>query len=149
MQRREFIALVGGGAIAAPLVARAQQGERVRRIGVLMPAAAGDRDAQDRVAAFLQGLQQSGWSVGRNVRIEYRWSASDADAMRKNAVELIALAPDVILANGNAAMTPLLRVTRAVPMCLQPSPIRSAPAMSAAWRGPAATPPDLSSTNSG
>ena len=88
----------------------------MRRIGVLMPAAADDRDAQDRVAAFLQGLQQSGWSVGRNVRIEYRWSASDADAMRKNAVELIALAPDVILANGNAAMTPLLRVTRTVPI---------------------------------
>jgi putative ABC transport system substrate-binding protein len=113
MRRREFLGLVGGAA-TWPLTARAQ--ERVRRIGVLMPAAADDRDAQDRVAAFLQGLQQSGWSVGRNVRIEYRWSASDADAMRKNAVELIALAPDVILANGNAAMTPLLRVTRTVPI---------------------------------
>ena len=113
MRRREFLAALGG-AVAMPFASRAQ--ERVRRIGVLMPAAADDRDAQDRVAAFLQGLQQSGWSVGRNVRIEYRWSTSDADAMRTNAVELIALAPDVILANGNAAMTPLLRVTRAVPI---------------------------------
>ena len=115
-RRREFIAALGGAAAAWPLAARAQQRDRMRRIGVLMPAAADDRDAQDRVAAFLQGLQQSGWSVGRNVRIEYRWSTSDADAMRTNAVELVALAPDVILANGNAAMTPLLRVTRAVPI---------------------------------
>ena len=115
-RRREFIAALGGAAAAWPLAAPAQQRDRMRRIGVLMPAAADDRDAQDRVAAFLQGLQQSGWSVGRNVRIEYRWSTSDADAMRTNAVELIALAPDVILANGNAAMTPLLRVTRAVPI---------------------------------
>ena len=113
MRRRSFIALLGGTA-AWPLVARAQ--DRVRLIGVLMPAAAGDRDVQDRLAAFLQGLQQSGWSVGRNVRIEYRWNTSDADAMRKSATELVALAPDVILANGNAAIAPLLRMTRAVPI---------------------------------
>src|SRR6185295_4200786 len=111
MTRREFITLLGGAAASWPLGARGQQPERMRRVGVLMPAAADDRDAQDRLAAFLQGLQQLGWSVGRNVRIEYSWSASDADAMRKNAVELVALAPDVILANGSAAMGPLSRVT--------------------------------------
>jgi len=115
MRRRAFITLLGGAA-AWPLAARAQQAERIRRIGVLMPAAADDRDAQDRLASFLQGLQQSGWSVGRNVRIEYRWSASDMESMRKSAVELVALAPDVILANGSAAMGPLLRVTRSVPI---------------------------------
>src|SRR5215475_10730166 len=114
MRRREFITLLGGAA-AWPVAARAQ-GERVRRIGVLMPAAADDRDAQDRLAAFLQGLQQSGWSVGRNVRIEYSWTSSDPDSVRKSAADLVALAPDVILANGSAAMGPLLRVTRAVPV---------------------------------
>jgi putative ABC transport system substrate-binding protein len=81
-----------------------------------MPATADDRDAQDRLAAFLQGLQQSGWSVGRNVRIESSWTSSDADSVRKSAADLVALAPDVILANGSAAMGPLLRVTRAVPV---------------------------------
>ena len=116
LKRREFITLLGGAAMQWPLAARAQQPERIRRIGVLMPAAADDRDAQDRLASFLQGLQQSGWSVGRNVRIEYRWSASDMESMRKSAVELVALAPDVILANGSAAMGPLLRVTRSVPI---------------------------------
>src|SRR5215831_155528 len=116
MKRRQFISLIGGAAAAWPLAARAQQGDRVRRIGVLMPAAADDRDAQDRLAAFLQGLQQSGWSVGRNVRIEYSWTSSDVDSVRKSAADLVALAPDVILANGSAAMGPLLRVTRAVPV---------------------------------
>jgi len=115
IKRREFITLLSGAAAAWPLAARAQ-GDRVRRIGVLMPAAADDRDAQDRLAAFLQGLQQSGWSVGRNVRIEYSWTSSDVDSVRKSAADLVALAPDVILANGSAAMGPLLRVTRAVPV---------------------------------
>ena len=114
MRRREFITLVGGAAAAWPLAARAQ--DRVRRIGVLMPAAAGDRDVQDRLAAFLQGLQQAGWSVGRNVRIEYRWNTSDADAMRKSATELVALAPDVILAHGSGAVGALLQATRTVPI---------------------------------
>jgi putative tryptophan/tyrosine transport system substrate-binding protein len=116
VRRRDFITLLGGAAAAWPLAARAQQGDRMRRIGVLMPAAADDRDAQDRLAAFLQGLQQSGWSVGRNMRIEYSWTSSDADSVRKSAADLVALAPDVILANGSAAMGPLLRATRAVPV---------------------------------
>jgi putative ABC transport system substrate-binding protein len=115
MQRREFITLVGG-AMAWPLGARAQQVERIRRIGVLIPLAADDPEAKARVAAFLQVLQQLGWTDGRNVRIDYRWGAGDADTIRKNATELAALAPDVILANGNAAAGSLLQATRAVPI---------------------------------
>jgi putative tryptophan/tyrosine transport system substrate-binding protein len=114
MKRRKFIALLGGAA-AWPLAARAQ-GERVRRIGVLMPAAADDRDAQDRLAAFLQGLQQSGWSVGRNMRIEYSWTSSDADSVRKSAADLVALAPDVILAHNAAVVAQLVQVSRTVPI---------------------------------
>ena len=102
--RREFITLLGGAAAAWPLAARAQQGERMRRIGVLMPCAADDPEAQARVAAFLQGLQQLGWTVGRNVRIDTRWAAGDAAEIRRYAAELVALAPDVILANGAATV---------------------------------------------
>ena len=101
-KRREFITLLGGAAAAWPLAARAQQAERMRRIGVLMQLAADDPEGQRRIAAFLQGLQQLGWTVGRNVRIEYRWAAGDADAIRRYAAELVALAPDVILASGDA-----------------------------------------------
>ena len=101
MRRREFITLLGGAAAAWPLAARAQQPERMRRIGVLMTAAADDPEWQARVAAFLQGLQQLGWTDGRNVRIDTRWGAGDADDIRKYAAELVALAPDVILATGS------------------------------------------------
>ena len=101
MNRREFITLLGGAA-AWPLAARAQQAERMRRIGVLMHLAADDPESQARVAAFLQGLQQLGWTDGRNVRIDYRWAAGDADRIRRYAAELVALAPDVILAVGGA-----------------------------------------------
>jgi putative ABC transport system substrate-binding protein len=93
-------------------VARAQQGERVRRIGVLMGMTADDPESQARLAAFAQGLQQSGWTVGQNVRIDYRWGGSNADNMRKYAAELVALAPDVILAHSSAAVAPLLQATR-------------------------------------
>ena len=102
MKRREFITLLGGAAAAWPLAARAQQPERVRRIGVLMHLAADDPEGQARIGAFLQGLQEWGWAVGRNVRIEYRWAAGDAERIRKYATELVALAPDVILAAGGA-----------------------------------------------
>ena len=102
MQRREFIVLLGGAAATWPIVARAQQPERVRRIGVLSGLAANDPDTQARMAAFLQGLQQLGWTDGRNVQIEYRWGAGNADNIRKYATELAALAPDVILATGTA-----------------------------------------------
>src|SRR6476659_5493621 len=100
LNRREFIALVGGVAAAWPLAARAQQPERSRRIGVLMNLASDDAEGQARLAAFHQGLQQLGWTVGRNVQIDYRWGAGDADRIRKFAAELIVLAPDVILSAG-------------------------------------------------
>ena len=116
LQRREFITLLGGAAAAWPLAARAQQGERMRRIGVLMNLAADDTEAQARLAAFLQGLQELGWTVGRNVQIDYRWSAADADRIRKSAPELVALAPDVIMATSSPATAALLQATRTVPI---------------------------------
>src|SRR6266516_6969763 len=103
MRRREFITLLGGAAVAWPLAVRAQQPERMRRIGVLHTPAADDPVGQARNAAFLQGLQQFGWTDGRNVRIDTRWSAGDADGHRRYAAELVALAPDVILASGTAS----------------------------------------------
>ena len=116
MKRREFIIFLGGTAAAWPLAARAQQPERMRRIGVLMTLASNDPEGQTRIGAFLQGLQQSGWSIGRNVQIETRWAAGQADAFRKHASELVALAPDVILATGSATPGPLLQATRTVPI---------------------------------
>ncbi|OLB78948.1 MAG: hypothetical protein AUI16_02490 [Alphaproteobacteria bacterium 13_2_20CM_2_64_7] len=116
MKRREFITLLGSAA-AWPFAARAQQPDRMRRIGVLTSgAAADDPDGRARSAAFLQGLQQFGWTDGRNIRIDYRWGAGDADNMRKYAAELVALAPDVILASGTATVAPLLQETRTVPI---------------------------------
>jgi len=107
MKRREFIALLSGAAAAWPLAARAQQGERMRRIGVLTPFAANDAEGQARLTAFAQGLHHWGWIVGQNIRIEYRWGDGKADTMRKYATELVALAPDVILASSSAAVAPL------------------------------------------
>src|SRR5260370_38540893 len=116
MKRRDFITLLGGAAVAWPLAARAQQGERMRRVGVLMPAAADDTDFQARVGAFLQGLAQSGWTIGRNVRIDTRWAGGKADDIRRHAAELVALAPDVILAHGLTAIRPLLQASRTIPI---------------------------------
>src|SRR3712207_1540015 len=99
MRRREFIVLTGA-ATAWPFAARAQQRERMRLIGVLLPANAEDPEFQVLIAAFLQGLQQSGWTIGRNVRIDIRWATIDAAEIRRHAAELAALAPDVILAQG-------------------------------------------------
>jgi putative ABC transport system substrate-binding protein len=113
MKRREFITLLGGAA-AWPIGARAQ--ERVRRIGVLMNIAADDPQAQSRIEAFLQGLQPLGWTVGRNLQIDVRWAAADADLFRRYATELVALAPDVILASTNSAVAPLQQATRTVPI---------------------------------
>jgi ABC-type uncharacterized transport system substrate-binding protein len=114
LKRREFIALLGGAA-AWPLAARAQQGG-MRRIGALMNLAADDAESLARYTAFAQALAELGWTVGRNVRIDTRWSASDGDRIRKFAAELIALAPDVILANGASIVGPLQRMTRTVPI---------------------------------
>jgi ABC-type uncharacterized transport system substrate-binding protein len=116
MQRRQFITLVGGTVIAWPLSARAQQPDRMRRIGVLMSVAADDPEGQARIAAFLQGLQQLGWTDGRNVRIDTRWAAGSADDVPKYAAELVALTPDVILGAGSFTVGPLLRATRSVPI---------------------------------
>src|SRR5262244_3989557 len=107
MKRREFITLLGGAAAVWPLAARAQQGERMRRIGVLMNLTADDPEASARVTALAQGLQQLGWTVGRNLQIDYRWGAGDADRSRRYAAELVALAPDVILAVGSTAVAAL------------------------------------------
>jgi putative ABC transport system substrate-binding protein len=115
MQRRQFIALLGGAA-TWPLAARAQQGERMRRIGVLLPASADDARFQTFVGAFLQELQSLGWSIGRNVRIDTRWATANAAAIRRQAAELVALTPDVILAHGASTLGPLLEATRTVPI---------------------------------
>jgi len=114
-KRREVITLLGGAA-AWPLAVSAQQPERVRRIGVLLPAAADDLEFQTRVGAFLQGLQELRWTIGRNVRVDTRWATSNADSIRKHAAELAALAPDVILAFGASTVGPLLQETRTVPV---------------------------------
>ena len=116
MQRREFITLLGGAAVAWPLAARAQQADRMRRVGVLWNRAADDPEGQARLAAFLQGLQELGWTDGRNMRIDYRWAAGDADRFRTYAAELVALAPDVILASASQSVAALLQTTRTVPI---------------------------------
>ncbi|MFL5065395.1 MAG: ABC transporter substrate-binding protein [Xanthobacteraceae bacterium] len=115
MKRREFMFALGGAA-AWPLAARGQPAERMRRIGMLLPATSDDAEFQARVGAFFQGLQQLGWSIGRNMRIDIRWATTDAAEIVRHAAELAALAPDVILAHGGAAVAPLLRATHTVPI---------------------------------
>jgi putative ABC transport system substrate-binding protein len=116
MKRRAFITLLGGAAASWPFAARAQQPDRMRRIGLLYTFAADDPEGQARNAALLQALQPLGWTVGRNLRIDYRWGQGDAASTRKNAADLVALAPDLILTNGAAGVGPLLEVTRSVPV---------------------------------
>jgi putative tryptophan/tyrosine transport system substrate-binding protein len=115
MRRRQVITLVGG-ALAWPLAARAQQPDRMRRIGVLMHTVSDEPEAQARLSAFLQGLQEAGWTDGRNVRIDYRWSAADIARLRRYAGELVALGPDVILAGVGGTTPALLQVSRTVPI---------------------------------
>jgi putative tryptophan/tyrosine transport system substrate-binding protein len=114
--RREFITLLGGAAAAWPLVARAQQRERVRRVSVLMPFTADDPEGQARLLAFAQGLQQMGWAVGSNLRVDTRWGAGDAERNRKYAAELLALAPHVVVANGPLAVEAFLQATHDLPI---------------------------------
>jgi putative tryptophan/tyrosine transport system substrate-binding protein len=116
IKRRSFIILLGGAAAAWPMAARGQQPERVRRVGVLMNTAADEPESQARLAAFLPGLQGAGWEVGRNVRVDTRWSTGDRDRLFKDAVELVALGPDVLLAGVGATTPALQRATRAVPI---------------------------------
>jgi putative tryptophan/tyrosine transport system substrate-binding protein len=116
MKRRDFITLLGGAAAAWSLAASAQQPDRVRRIGVLTPFPGDDAEGHARLTAFAQALQQLGWTVGQNVRIDYRWGPGNAETMRKYATELVALAPDVVLASTSAAVPPLLEASRSVPI---------------------------------
>ena len=117
MKRRDFITLIGGAAATWPLAARAQQSERVRRVGVLVASAADDSQFQTWVGAFLQALAQLGWIDGRNVRVDIRWATANADDLRRHAAELAALAPDVLVAaTGTATAAPLLQATRTVPL---------------------------------
>jgi len=124
MRRREFITLLGGATVPWPLAARAQQPERMRRIGMLIPLNADDKVAQDRIAVFVQGLKELGWIEGRNVQFDIRLGAGVATTL-KQATEMVALAPEVILANGSAAMGPLLQVTSIVPIVfvIVPDPV--------------------------
>src|SRR4051812_15130117 len=115
MKRREFITLLGGAAAACPLAAHGQT-ERMRRVGVLMHTSSDEPESQTNIAAFLQGLQEAGWAVGRNLRIDYRWSAADRASLRRNAGELVALTPDVILAGPGATTGTLREISRTVPI---------------------------------
>jgi putative ABC transport system substrate-binding protein len=127
MRRRDFVRAIVGSATAWPLTARAQQTKPkpMRRVAALMPYGANDPQAQNRNAAFLQGLQQLGWTVGQNIQIDYRWSVGSEEDTRKYAAELVALAPDVIFTSGSAAIEPLRRATRTVPIVfvLVPDPV--------------------------
>ena len=114
MKRREFITLIGAAAAAWPRAVRAQQ--TMRRVGMLLPAAADDAEFQARVGAFLKGLQQSGWTIGQNVQIDSRWATTNAVEIRRHAAELAALAPDVILTSSSPALAALQQATRSVPI---------------------------------
>jgi len=116
IRRREFLTLLGGAAAAWPVAARAQQSERVRRVGVLMNIAADDPGAPARIGALSQGLAELGWTIGRNVRLGYCWYAGNADAARKCAAELVAPAPDLIVASGTLGVTAIQQVTRSIPL---------------------------------
>ena len=116
MKRREFITLLGGAAAAWPVAGRAQQPERVRRIGMILGSGVDDADIQARVDTFLQALAQLGWTDGRNMRIDPRWPTANADNIRKHAAELAALKPDLIVAGGTSFAGPLVQATRTVPI---------------------------------
>ena len=118
MRRREFITLLGGAAAAWPVAARAEQLEQMRRIGVLMNTGADESESQARLAAFMQGLQELGWAAGRNLRIDYRWSPGDLARLRKDAAELVALRPEVILAGVGPTTVALQQVTRTIPIVM-------------------------------
>src|SRR5262252_7439707 len=140
MKRRAFITLLGSTA-AWPLAARAQQGERVRRIGVLMAFAENDREYQTNLAAFREELQKLGWTEGRNIQIDYRWAGLDLELMRRYTRQLIALQPHVILSSSSPTTASLLQETRSIPIFSLTSPIRLAGVSSQACRDQAATLP--------
>ena len=127
MRRREFVTLLGSVATGWPLIARAQQGERVRLVCILEGISADTPGAKARYAAFLEGLQQLGWTPGRNVKIEVRWGGGDEAATRRDAAELVALAPDILVASGGAAAEVILKVTHTIPIVfvIVPDPVGS------------------------
>ena len=148
MLRREFIRLASGAAASWPLAARAQQKERIRRVGVLLPAAADDAEFQARMGAFLQELGQLGWIIGRNLSIDIRWATANRDDIRRHAAELAELAPDVVLAFGGSTVGPMLQATRTAPIVF---PVLVDPVGGGfveSWRGRAATSPGLWRMNS-
>src|SRR5215469_3419182 len=125
MERRRFMTMLAGGMLSAPLAVEAQKADGLPRIGVFLSTAANDPESLARVGAFLQGMQELGWTDGRNVRIEYRWGSGDAGLIRKYAAELVALAPEVILAQGSSTVGPLQLATRDVPIVfvIVPDPV--------------------------
>ena len=131
MRRREFITLLGGAAAAWPLTARAQQGEPMRHIGLLTPLAESDPEGQARILALRQALESLGWAEGRNIRIDYHWSAEDADRLRVNAAKLVGMAPDVIVVNSTVMLAALKKETQPVPIVfinahtIRPAPFRA------------------------
>jgi putative ABC transport system substrate-binding protein len=143
MRRRAFISLLGGAAAAWPLATRAQQPERMRRIGVLWPYTETDADSRSRIASLRQALQDLGWIEGRNLRFDFRWGASaeDRDRIHRYATELTALAPDVIVAGSGGIAIELRQRPAPYRSCSRRPTIRSAPALSKLWRGRAATRP--------
>jgi putative tryptophan/tyrosine transport system substrate-binding protein len=148
MKRRELITLLGGAAAMWPLAARAQQSPaRVRRIAVLMNLSADDPEGQARLAAFLQGLQEAGWAVGRNAQIDIRWGEADAEQIRNQAIDMVARAPDVILASSPLVLVPLRDATRTIPIVFAAVSDPVAAGFVQAWRGRAATPPDFPSSS--
>ena len=118
MRRREFITLLGGASATWPLAARAQQPDRMRRIGVLMYTNSGETDSQARIAALVQGLQDAGWVVGRNLKIDIRWSNGDLSRLRRDAKELIALSPDIVVAGVGPTTLTLQEASRTVPIVM-------------------------------
>jgi putative ABC transport system substrate-binding protein len=141
MKRREFLTLLAGAGATWPLAARAQQPERIRRIGFLTSLGADDPVSLAYLAGLLQGLQELGWVVGRNVGLDSRWAATNVELKRKYAAELVRLAPDVIVATGDSNTGPLQEATRMVPIVFAWSRTRSAPASLRIWPGLAATQP--------
>ena len=149
IRRRQFITLLGGAAAAWPLAARAQQPERMRRIGVFTNLAADDPESQARIGAFLQGLQQSGWTIGGNVRLDYRWGTTDYARYHQYAAELLALGPNVILCVAGAALTTLQQASRTVPIVFVGAIDPVGAGQVRVWRGQAAMPRALRCLNTG
>src|SRR5262249_9182457 len=145
--RRELLVARGGAAAAWPLAARAQQAEQMRRVGVLLSTHEGDPGRRAQLAAFVQRLTELGWTDGRNARLDVRWTAGSVDVGRRHAMELVALAPDVIITDTSFNVAAVQQATRTVPIVLVASSTRSARAWSVAWLGRAAIPPGSPPSN--